>query len=76
MTATTLPRAANQLARFYRVKSNGARVLLAKVATGARGIARARISAPSHKRYRVIVKVSAPPGNLPGKSKIGAIRIR
>ena len=76
MRAATAPRAANQLARFYRVKKGGARVLLAKVATGAKGVAHKTISARSGKRYRVLVTVSAPAGNLPGQSKAQAVTIR
>ena len=76
LRATTAPRVANQLARFYRVKKGGTRVLLAKVATGAKGVAHKTIDARSGKRYRVLVTVSAPPGNLAGTSKAQAVTVR
>jgi hypothetical protein len=76
MHALTAPRVANQLARFYRVKKDGTRTLLAKVATGPKGGAQKTVKAPSGKVYRVIAKVSAPTGNLPGHSKAAAQRVR
>jgi len=76
MRAVTAPRVANQLARFYRIKKGGTRVLLAKGATGPKGIAHKTIQAKSGKRYRVIAKVSAPTGILPGQSRSVAQRVR
>lgn len=75
LSATTAPKAPNQLVRFYRVKS-GKRVLLAKVATSAKGTAHKTIAARSGKRYRVIATVHAPSGNLPGQSKRVAVRVK
>ena len=76
MRALTSPRVANQMARFYRVKKDGTRTLLAKVATGANGAAHKTIKAKTGKRYRVIAKVSAPTGNLPGISHVRGVRVR
>jgi hypothetical protein len=76
MHALTSPRVANQMARFYRVKKDGTRTLLAKVATGAKGGAQKTVKAKSGKRYRVIVKVSAPTGNLPGTSHVRGVRVK
>jgi len=76
MRALTSPRVANQLARFYRVKKDGTRTLLAKVATGANGAAHKSVKAKSGKHYRVIAKVSAPTGNLAGVSHARGIRVK
>lgn len=76
MRAVTSPRVANQMARFYRVKKDGTRTLLAKVATGTNGAAHKTIKVKSGKRYRVIAKVSAPTGNLAGTSHVRGLRVR
>lgn len=76
LKAVTAPRVANQLARFYRVKKGGTRVLLAKVATGPKGVAHKTVTAKSGKRYRVLVLVSAPPGNLAGKSRVSSVHVK
>ena len=76
LRAVTAPRVANQLAKFYRVKKGGTRVLLAKVATGAKGVAHKTIKAHSGKRYRVIAVVRAPAGNLTGTSKTMKVTVR
>ncbi len=76
LRAVTAPRVANQLAKFYRVKKGGTRVLLAKVATGATGVAHKTIKARSGKAYRVVAVVRAPAGNLAGTSKVGKITVR
>jgi hypothetical protein len=76
LRAVTAPRVANQLAKFYRVKKGGKRVLLAKVATGAKGVAHKTIKAHSGKRYRVIAIVRAPAGNLKGTSRREAVTVR
>jgi len=75
MNAATRPRAADELVRFYRLHKGGARELLAKVATGPSGSAHKTIRANSGRRYRVIAKVTAPPGNLRGQSRTTSLKV-
>jgi hypothetical protein len=76
LRAVTAPRVANQMAKFYRVKKDGTRTVLAKVATGAKGVAHKTIKARSGKHYRIYCKVSAPAGNLAGTSKRMKVTVR
>jgi len=76
LRAVTAPRVANQLAKFFRLKKDGTRVRLAKVATNAKGVAHKTIKARSGKHYRVYCKVSAPTGNVAGTSKPVKITVR
>lgn len=76
LRAVSAPRVANQMAKFYRLKKGGVRVLLAKVATNAKGVAHKTVAARSGKTYRVYCKITAPTGNVAGTSKPAKVTVR
>jgi hypothetical protein len=74
MRVSTSPVAGGQTARFYRLTNVGTRKLMSTVRTGTNGVAKKVLKVRAGK-YRVLVTVSPPGGNLPGQSKPATYRV-
>ena len=74
MTGAISPAYSGVKVRFWRVNRNGTHTLLAERVTS-RGVARARVSAPSGHRITVVATAIAPAGNLSGRSTNRTIRV-
>jgi hypothetical protein len=68
MVGVTEPNAAGETIRFYHLKKNGERDLLAKCTVKDTGKCGRVVDAPSGKTWTLLAKVTAPSGNLAGKS--------
>jgi hypothetical protein len=68
MVGITDPNAAGETVRFFHLKKNGERVLLAKCTVHDTGRCRRTVDAPSGRTWTLLAKVTAPAGNLPGRS--------
>ena len=75
MSVRTSPHAVGETVKFYRLNHDGTHSLLATRTTGSRGGAHATINYPSGHRVTVYATVTAPPGNLKGRSANESIRV-